>query len=232
MKEKWALLYSGGRDSHACLKLLRTQGRLHATTIVWVNTGDAWPETIEWMNKIRATWPNFFEVKTDVRKWTLEHGIPADVVHVGGTELGAMWNWPNRTRRHVLGPECCFNNIIAPLWDNLKHFGFTHVVRGDKYSDRPRGGAKDGEVYDGITFSLPIADWSDDAVNVYLGDELPPQYLEGCHSSLDCLHCTAFGHEWHGGRGDYLSQKHPSTFLEVAKERREIQRIARRYSHA
>lgn len=224
---KTALLYSGGRDSHACLKLLRVQGRLHDITIIWVNTGDAWPETIEWMSRLKATWTNFIEIKSNVRDWIKENGSPSDILYVGSTALGTIWNWPNKKDKHVFGPECCFHNIIAPAWAYLKAEGFTHLIRGDKYSDKPRGGATDGSVFDGVTISLPIANWSDAAVDTYLGDEIPPQYLEGCKSSLDCLHCSAFDHEWRNGRGAYLAQRHPSEHKEVTQERLEIQRIAK-----
>ena len=43
--ERVALELSGGKDSVACLYLLRHQ--LHKITVYWLNTGDAYPETLD-----------------------------------------------------------------------------------------------------------------------------------------------------------------------------------------
>jgi 3'-phosphoadenosine 5'-phosphosulfate sulfotransferase (PAPS reductase)/FAD synthetase len=74
------LQFSGGADSLACLWLLREHWpRL---TVVWVNTGDCFPETSELMRKVRELVPHFHEVRSDqpaqIRRW----GYPVDVLPI------------------------------------------------------------------------------------------------------------------------------------------------------
>ena len=60
--ERIALQVSGGRDSLACFYLLKDAGLLDKVTVYWVNTGDAFPETIEIMDLVRDMTPHFVEI--------------------------------------------------------------------------------------------------------------------------------------------------------------------------
>ena len=94
-----ALLFSGGKDSLACLYLYRdVWDRL---PVIWVNTGAAYPEMIEYMEGWKRRRPHFIEVKTkrtarfgnpedqvDSRK--LRHMIDAGTIYIA---LEPVWRW-------------------------------------------------------------------------------------------------------------------------------------------
>jgi 3'-phosphoadenosine 5'-phosphosulfate sulfotransferase (PAPS reductase)/FAD synthetase len=76
--ENTVLQFSGGKDSLACLFLLREQW--DEMTVLWVNAGAAFPETVGLMEKIRALVPHFLEVRTNQPAQVAELGYPVDVL--------------------------------------------------------------------------------------------------------------------------------------------------------
>jgi hypothetical protein len=61
---------------------------------------------------------------------------------------------------------------------------------------------------------LPLYEWSDQQVFDYLGDDVPPSYKRGLHTSLDCINCTAYLAENHGRIAE-LREAHPDVYAEV-----------------
>ena len=70
------LEFSGGKDSIACLMLLKDE--LHDITVLWADSGDAFPETVEQMEKVREMCPNFQIAKGNQPELIKENGYPAD----------------------------------------------------------------------------------------------------------------------------------------------------------
>lgn len=203
---KKALHFSGGKDSLACLHLLRDEW--DSLAVVWMNTGAALPETLEQMQGIRDMVPHFIEIKSDQPADIAAHGYPTDVYSFSHTELGRSMGVAHANLWRP-GYACCANNLWAPMADAMMDMGITHIVRGQKDCDRRKAPIRNGDVIDGITYLLPLQDWTDEQVIQYLNDagiELPAHYAYGA-SSMDCWDCTAYLYE--PQRFEYLKARHP-----------------------
>lgn len=193
---KTALQFSGGKDSLACLYLWRD--KLDETVVMWCNSGAAYPETLEQMQRIKSWVPHFLEVNGDQPTVIEQHGYPSDVVPVINSAQGS---WVNQS---LTGPkiqsfiDCCARSLWAPMYNAVKQLGITRVVRGQRNDETLTGPVRNGHVYDGIEYLLPIQDWSEADVFAYLkevGAELPPYYATGERTSRDCWSCTAYRFE-------------------------------------
>lgn len=205
--EKVALSFSAGKDSAACLYLLRPWW--DQLTVVWACPGDPFTETLEYMYRIEKMVPHFKMVLGDQRYFAQNYGLAVDAVPFEATEVGAFASKVPAPRL-ALSADCCGANLWTPLHQHLKDNGYTGVIRGQKRSDRLQG-VPDGTKADGVEYFLPIADWTDEDVVVYLGDRIPPSYTRGAKSSLDCRTCLAYGAE-NPGRMDYLKQHEPEAY--------------------
>lgn len=200
------LQFSGGKDSVACLLLLREH--LHRITVLWLNSGETLPEHVAQMERVRALCPHFVEVRTNVAKSHAEYGYPVDLL-------------PLRNDRHVqfLAQQdrvplqgfmaCCMTNMMQPMHAATVQSGATLIIRGQKRSDGHKSPLSSGDVRDGLEFWFPIEDWSHDEVLDYVaGSEFLPEYFERHHTSLDCWSCTAYlgDHAW---KREYLHKHHP-----------------------
>jgi 3'-phosphoadenosine 5'-phosphosulfate sulfotransferase (PAPS reductase)/FAD synthetase len=203
---KIGLAFSGGKDSLACLFLHRDQ--LQDITVIWVNTGKAYPETLAIMDMARSMAPNFAEVRVDRDAQNAAEGIPSDVVPIAWTALGCTLSGekPVRIQSHL---GCCFQNISAPLHQTAKDLGITHLIRGQRLDEDYKSPARDGDVVDGITYIQPIEHWTKAQVMAYLEEqmEIPPHLLLD-HSSLDCYDCTGFA-DHSLDRAAWAKQHHP-----------------------
>ncbi|WP_416047939.1 phosphoadenosine phosphosulfate reductase family protein [Cupriavidus basilensis] len=217
------LQFSGGKDSLACLYLLRPYwDRL---TVMWSSRGDPFPEVVELLAQIRPLVREVVEVSGNA-KAHIEKGIyPVDLVPVPGTWLG-------RTLEPATAPfifasryDCCTENFWKPMAHATEAGGFDLVVRGQRDSEAKRAPFSSGAVDSGgRTYLLPLQHWSKQDVLAYLhaeGVELPRQYAYGL-SSLDCLHCTAYLEE-NGGKRRYLRDFHPEAAIEYERRLRLIQ---------
>jgi phosphoadenosine phosphosulfate reductase len=217
---KVALQFGGGKDSLACLHLLRP--RWGEITVVWLNTGAAFPETIAQMKEIAAMVPHFLEVRSDVASDIQEHGWPVDVVPVAHTERGMRFTGQQGIKlRSWL--ECCGRNFWAPLEAKMKEHGFTTIIRGQRNDEHYKGTVRHGDVVDGVTYELPLQDWSESDVFAFLEREgvAAPAYYEMTKSSLDCWLCTAFL-DAKNPQMDYLQAKHPEQHALVRRVLGEI----------
>ena len=190
-KPTTALQFSGGKDSLACLYLLRPVWQ--HIYVVWVNSGAAYPETVEQMAQIRALVPHFIEVNADQPSQIAREGFPSDLVPISFTRFGQDTRPQNDTR---IQPwvTCCRDNLWIPLHKTMLDLGITTIIRGQKTTDYRTAPLKSGSVIDGIEYLFPIEDWTDQDVMDYLIAEgvTVPAYYEWSDTSLDCTTCTAY----------------------------------------
>lgn len=207
-----ALMFSGGKDSLATLHLLRPWwGSL---TVIWVNGGVPYPETVELMNRIREMVPSFIEAKGGQPRHIATMGLPADVVPVRNTAEGKVLH-PNDDV--LLQPywQCCAASLWAPGLIACRSIGATLLVNGQRRRDARRG-PPSGYSEDGMTRFHPIEGWTTEQVFAYLraqNVEIPKHY-EYTETSLDCSTCTAFLDE-NLGRMRYTKEKHPDIWREL-----------------
>lgn len=190
-----ALQFSGGKDSLACLHLWRE--KLEETVVLWCNSGAAYPETIEQMERIKAWVPHFLEVRGNQPAVVDQFGYPSDVVpvlHGPQADLVRGRSAP-KIQSFV---DCCARSLWAPMYSAVKHLGVKRVVRGQRNDEKLTGPIRNGDVLDGIEYVLPIQDWTEPDVWSYLrevGAEIPAYYETGERTSRDCWSCTAFRFE-------------------------------------
>lgn len=214
------LQFSGGKDSLACLYLLKPQWlTLH---VVWANTGAAFPETLEQMQRMRELIPHFHELQT---QQNIEaEGYPVDVLPIAHTRIGQRYEG-TAGRLFQSRYTCCGSALWLPMQQFMKTLGAKIIVRGEKRCDQKGSGLTNGAVVDGIEYRFPLADWSDTDVYAYLKEQgvaLPPNY-GSMSTGLDCWNCTAYLDET--GKLGYLREHHPEKHVVVAS-------VLRDYRHA
>lgn len=199
-----ALQLSGGKDSLACLYLMKPHWPL--LTVYWLNTGAAFPETIALMERIKKLVPNFVEIAGCQPQVIERFGIPSDIVPVSGTEMGVMAAGGGVLIQDAY--SCCARSLMLPMHQKMIEDGVTLIIRGQKNNDKLKGPARSGDVLEGMELLYPIEEWTDEEVFDYLGvqgRELPAFYKE-LKSSPDCVTCSAY---WEEGRAGYLKRFHP-----------------------
>lgn len=216
-----ALQVSGGRDSLACLYLMRPYwDRL---TVYWLNTGDAFPETVAVMAKIAAMVPHYAEIAGNQPNTVRDFGIPTDILPVSATPIGIMGAGSGTLMQDRY--SCCWRSLMAPMHQKMIDDGVTLIVRGQRADDRLKAPISSGTVIDGIECLLPIEGWTADDVNIYLetevGVELPPFYAT-MTTTPDCMTCSAW---WEENRAQYLKAHHPEKHA-IYQQRLDVIRIA------
>lgn len=203
--KKIALQLSGGKDSLACLYIMRPYWDRLA--VYWLNTGAAFPETVEQMKAIREMVPHFVEIAGRQPEVIAQFGLPSDIVPVNSTPVGVTAAGDGRALIQDRY-SCCLRSLMIPMHDRMALDGVTLIIRGQKDSDRLKAPIKSGDVVDGIQYLLPIEAWDDDDVLSYLkGQGAPlPRFYETLRASPDCISCSAY---WEEGRAAYLKQHHP-----------------------
>lgn len=225
---KTVLEYSGGKDSMACLHLLTPFW--DRITVLWVNPGAAYPETLEHMAAIRAMVPNFVEAKGNVEEDIKKHGFPANVIPLWNT-----WQWRALYKDPIREPliqdplACCARNRAQPLHDAEAKLGATLAISGYRKAERchgPQNGWKDVR---GVQYWCPIYSWSEAEVFAFLASreiELPTIY-EYVSTSPECRACTSdqdLSPDEVGSWFAFLDKHHP----EDAKEARRRLEVTRR----
>ena len=210
------LFFSGGKDSLACLLLLREHW--DRITVVWSNPGSPHAETVEYMDRIRSIVPHFVELRGDQPSWIAAHGWPVDVVPVKASSAGAIgFEAPKVPMASFL--DCCSAN----LWEPMRRYVAEHkpklIIRGQRKEESLRNRLTDSEVsvIDGVTYWHPLHDWTSDQVKEYIlaaGWELPPFYAIGAESSPDCWNCTAYI-DHNLSRLRWMKRERPQMFAEI-----------------
>ena len=221
--EKVALMFSGGKDSIACLHLIKDY--LDKTTVVWVNTGASFPEIEDLMEETRATVPNFLEIKTNQPESVKFKGYPVDVVPVNYTDLGqAVTGIKNFKVRSYF--ECCSENFWIPCDAEIRKLGITAVIRGQRASEKHRAPIQSGHIENGIEYNFPIEAWSDSEVIDYLRskDVVIDERLSMAHSSLDCWNCTAYMAN-STDRFSYIKKHHPVKYQSIVEIVKKIDNV-------
>lgn len=206
--DRIALQLSGGRDSIACLYLLKPYwDRL---TVYWCDTGSAYPETVALMQQIRDMVPNFARIEGRQPQVIAEHGIPTDILPVSSTPMGVATGTglPMQDRY-----SCCLRSIMMPLHERMHEDGITLIIRGQKNADRLKSIVRSGEVHNGIEYLFPIEDWDSRKVMRFLSDEGAPipRFYEMLNGAPDCMTCSAY---WEEGAAKYLRRYHHAQYLE------------------
>lgn len=201
-----ALQFSGGKDSLACLYLLRD--KLADLTVYWCDTGDGCPETRAVVDDVRAWIPRFEVVQSDVTQWRQCYGFPSDLVPSNNHQIGTHYGLSavKLTNRW----DCCWSNLMLPLHNRMVSDGVDAVIRGTKRCDTgtiPAEGRHPSVPYDII---LPLRDWSHQDVFDFLVASGAPHnpvydYFEG-GSAPECMGCTAW---WNDGKAQYFRAMHP-----------------------
>ena len=214
---KPALQFSGGKDSLACLYLLRDQ--LDRLPVYWLNAGDGCPETLAVIDQVRAWVPNFIEVRSDARAWRREHGDPSDLVPAKAHVLGVAYGMS--TARLMGRFDCCYSNLMAPMHARMVADGVDAVIRGTKVADTGVVPAEGPTPWYEVV--LPIRNWSHAKVFAYLeavGAPVNPIYehFTGI-SAPECMSCTAW---WDDGKAAYFKARHPERLSEYRADLKAI----------
>lgn len=209
MKVLW---FSGGKDSMACLYMLRAE--LSEITVIFANTGKNYPEALEVVERARAMCPNWIEIPTDRdRQWSV-NGFPSDLVPVDWTVGGQLLS-TRKSATVQASLQCCFDNITGPLWAKSKQLGAAVIIKGQRADEAHKSTSKDGDVVDGMVMRYPVQDWTREQVLSYLREQmgkLPAHYALD-HSSMDCYDCTAFAAHSHD-RAEYMRERHPEKYAD------------------
>jgi 3'-phosphoadenosine 5'-phosphosulfate sulfotransferase (PAPS reductase)/FAD synthetase len=188
--EQLALLFSGGKDSIACLELLRPA--IDKVTVLWSNPGDPYPETLALIESVRNSVPRFVEIRSDVLQWHQDFGRPVDMLPFENSPVGRLVAGDKPAPKMVLLDQCCNANMWRPLFTALHESKATGCVRGDKRSDPWRPRFESNTTIDGVEYHLPLLEWSDEEVFGFVGDAKPASYARGHKASFDCMTCTAY----------------------------------------
>lgn len=219
-----ALHFSGGKDSLCTLHLVRPYW--DKITVAWVNTGAAFPETVELMAEVRGMVPHFLEVHSDQPTQNAREGPPADVVSTWDTIFG-RGICENREFKVQAVFSCCSENIWMPMHRAMMEGKFTLVLRGQRNSERRKGFIRSGHVEDGIEYYFPLENWSEADVRTFLqanSIDLPHHY-NWFNTSGDCMNCSAYLDE-NKGKLEYLEEYHPLVAKEVVHRLQYIRRAA------
>jgi phosphoadenosine phosphosulfate reductase len=182
-----ALAFSGGKDSMACLHLLRDE----LDCAIYVDTGFAYPETHA-MVAYAAKMTTMHIVHSDRLGQNAREGIPSDVVPVEWTPLGQRFTTTNQISIQP-SISCCYENLSRPLLEKAKSLQVTDLYYGQRHEESYKAPSRDGDVIDGMRRHHPIEHWTTRQVLDYLAAQMPiPEHYAITRSSLDCYDCPAY----------------------------------------
>lgn len=189
------LQFSGGVDSLAALFLKRPEwGEI---TVMWCDTGAAYPETRDLMERVAKLVPHFHIARSDKPAWEKVHGIAVDLVPERYTLLGHLINATEPPPLYTSLWRCCGANIWHTLDRESRALGASVIIRGQRHSDRLKSDIRSGHVDPtGMSYEFPLEDWSREQVFDYCRREcpalLPAYYERGEISGHDCWDCLAY----------------------------------------
>lgn len=201
--QRIGLQFSGGRDSIACLYLLKPfWDRL---TVYWTDTGAAYPETVALVAKVRDMVPNFARIEGHQPAVVAEHGMPTDILPASCTPMGIAASGKGSLMQDRY--SCCLRSIMFPMHQRMVDDGVTLIIRGQKNADQLKSLVRSGHVENGIEYLFPIEDWDARKVMAYLREQNAPipRFYEMLNSAPDCMTCSAY---WEEGAMAYLKRYH------------------------
>ena len=204
-----ALAFSGGKDSMACLHLMKDQ----LDCAIYVNAGYSYPETLAMVDYAGRF------LKVHVVNSRRPDVIPADLVPADWTVDGQAYTTP-KPITVVSYHECCNASLAAPLFAEAQRLGVTELVCGQRNEESHKATSRDGDMVMGIKRLHPIEDWTEAEVLGYLETQMtvPPHFYTIKHSSLDCYDCTGYRAE-SKDRLEWTAQAHPMFFLRYQARR-------------
>jgi phosphoadenosine phosphosulfate reductase len=209
---KKILALSGGKDSLACLHLLKDE----LDSAIYVDTGFAYPETLK-MIDYAATLLTVHRVQANRTGQQAAFGLPADVVPVEWTAIGEAMT-EQKPYRIQSSFQCCFENIALPLYAKAHALGATHLVMGQRNAESYKSLSRDGDLVKDIIRLHPIEDWTTDQVMQFLSKHMTvPAHFNFEHSSLDCYDCTAFRHA-SADRVKWMKYAHPEMYNQYVRK--------------
>lgn len=208
--DRIALQLSGGKDSLACLYLMRPF--LDRITVYWLNTGRAFPETVQTIDAAREFIPNFVEIKSDVDQVHRQMGIPSDIVPTSGTHAGHIFGHTAALIQDRY--SCCFQTIMRPMHNRMIEDGITLIIRGQRNDDELKSPLRSGMTDNGIEFLFPIENWTAKQVIDFLNTKMAPipRFYEMLEEAPDCMTCSAW---WEKGAAKYLKRYHNPAYLDL-----------------
>lgn len=211
-----ALSFSGGKDSLACVYLLRDQ--LERVTIYHMDTGDLLPEMRAIVEHVKTFAPNFVHLRGDVLGWIDAHGLPTDLMPHSAHPIGQAMA---EGRPLVARYDCCWINLMGPIYQRIHADGNTLLIRGTKQVDMARLPARTGDLTDGMELLYPIEGWSNAEVFAYLRSVGAPiaRVYDHVTNSPECARCSAW---WGEGRNAYLRRYHPALWLDYMARLRSV----------
>jgi 3'-phosphoadenosine 5'-phosphosulfate sulfotransferase (PAPS reductase)/FAD synthetase len=209
-----ALLFSGGKDSVACLFLL--QAKWDNLIVLWANTGKNIPEIINMIDEVRRLVPNFVEIKTDQEEQNRANGLPSDIVplkYFAGHEAETSIKAPFLIQSYL---NCCKQNITLPLIKWCIDNGIETIYTGQKRIDKYKNCLESGDISNGLKYIFPLNECLDDEVIEYATfmmalNKMKSKLLPVKHSSIDCYDCTAYMED-SIDRVDYLFNNHKDKY--------------------
>lgn len=220
--ENVALQVSMGRDSLACLYVLRDLGLLDKVTVYWVNSGRAFPETLEIADHVRSMAPRFVEIAGNQPEVIRQWGIPTDILPRSCTPIGVMCGKSDVRMQDTY--SCCGRVIMGPLHERMISDGVTLIIRGQRADDSHKAPVVSGDWENGIQYLFPIEGWTGDDVSAFLNEVGAPRSrsYDFMDSTPDCMDCSGW---WGENRGEFLRAHHPEAYTEFLR-RLDLIRVA------
>ncbi len=208
--EHAVLWFSGGKDSLACLYLLRDQ--LAEVTVLWANTGKNYPEAMQVIEAAKAICPRWQEIRVDRDAQWERSGLPSDLLPMDATEQGQAFTC---TKPSTIQSQysCHWENINEPLLRHSKELGATLIITGQRKDEAHRSTSINGTQVGAFQFWHPIEEWTRAMVLDYLKANMGalPEHYAFDHTSLDCYDCTGFAAASHD-RVAWMRERHPILF--------------------
>lgn len=199
-----ALQFSGGKDSMACLYLLREEVE-RGMPVYWLDSGDGIPETLEVVDEVRQWIPDFRPVEFDYVAWIEANGSASDITTAHSSYLGQELGLSDLKLSGRFAST--WHTLMLPLHQRVVEDGIEVVVRGTKSADADSLPHLSGDAYDVM---MPLDGWTHDDVFSYLQHVGAPisKVYDYCSkaSAPEWLHDTAW---WDDGKARYLKAKHP-----------------------
>ncbi len=197
---------SGGRDSRAMLELVAPHLR-ETDFVVMLLTGDSPSDTLAFASELEKRFDNVVVLRSDSVSDRRHNGHPSPVVLSDQPVFADVLH----TRSQF---DCCFTNIMLPLHNFTLGLEPDLILRGQRNSDEHKNPIAHLYESDGIIYAYPVADWSDEQVDLFLADRLPDFY-KTCSDAPDCMSCTGY---WGRGYQEWLETEAPD-LAAVRKER-------------